>query len=39
MSFGRRRKRSDCPSACVREENVDVTMPLFHNGIEPVEIF
>ena len=39
MSLGRRRKRRDCPSARVCKEDVDVTMLLFHNGIEPVEIF
>ena len=39
MGLGRRRERCDCPRACVREENVDVTMFLFHDGIEPVQIF
>ena len=39
MRLGRRCKRRDCPSACVRKENVDVTMLLFHDSIEPVQIF
>src|ERR1700760_994995 len=30
---------SDCPGARVCEENVDVTMFLFHNRVEPVQIF
>jgi hypothetical protein len=39
VRLGRRCKRRDCPSACVRKENVDVTVLLFHNSIELVQIF
>src|SRR3978361_1391626 len=39
MGLGSYRERRDCPRASVREENVDVTMFLFHGGIEPVQIF
>src|ERR1700749_1360440 len=39
MSLGSHRERRDCTRARVRKEYVDVTMFLFHNGIEPVQIF
>src|SRR6202142_2311465 len=39
MGLSSRRERCDCPRARVRKENVDVTMFLFHDGIEPVQIF
>src|SRR6202171_4768901 len=39
MGLSSYRERCDCPRARVREENVDVTMFLFHDGIEPVQIF
>src|ERR1700685_3041372 len=39
MSLGSRRERCDCPRARVRKEYVDVTMFLFHNGIEAIQIF
>ena len=39
MGLGSYRERCDCPRARVREEYVDVTMFLFHRGIEPVQIF
>src|SRR5580700_5395904 len=39
MGLSSRCERCDCPRARVREENVDVTMFLFHDGIEPVQIF
>src|SRR6202171_3812428 len=39
MGFSSYRERCDCPHARVREENVDATMFLFHDGIEPVQIF
>jgi len=39
MGLSSYRERSDCSRARVREENVDVTMFLFHDGIEPVQIF
>ena len=38
MGLRRRGERCDRPRACVREENVDVTMFLFHDGIEPIQI-
>ena len=39
MGLSSYRERCDCPRARVREENVDVTMFLLHDGIEPVQIF
>src|SRR4051812_26883297 len=39
MSLGSHPEGCDCPRAGVREEYVDVTMFLFHDGIEPVQIF
>ncbi len=39
MSLSSYRERCDRPCARVREENVDVTMFLFHDSIEPVQIF
>src|SRR3954470_22883906 len=39
MGLSSYRERCDCPHARIREENVDVTMFLFHNGIEPIQIF
>jgi hypothetical protein len=39
MGLSSYRERCDCPRARVREENVDVTMFLFHRDIEPVQIF
>src|ERR1700721_1011097 len=39
MGLGSYRERCDRPCARVREENVDVTMFLFHDSIEPVQIF
>src|SRR5215475_10992119 len=39
MSLGSHLERCDLTHARVREEYVDVTMLLFHNGIEPVQIF
>src|SRR3984893_3238791 len=39
MSLGSRRERCDCTRARVRKEYVDVTMFLFHNGIEAIQIF
>src|SRR5579872_6506628 len=38
MGLSSYRERRDCPRARVREENVDVTMFLFHRDIEPVQI-
>src|ERR1700722_12533793 len=38
MSLGRRFERRDFTPASVCEENVDVTVLLFHDGIEPVQI-
>src|SRR3984893_2425728 len=39
MGLSSYRERCDCPRARVREENVDVTMFLFPDCIEPVQIF
>src|SRR5579884_1809379 len=39
MGLSSHRERCDCARARVREEYVDVTMFLFHDGIEPVQIF
>jgi hypothetical protein len=39
MGLSSHGKRCDCTCARVREEYVDVTMFLFHDGIEPVQIF
>src|SRR5579862_5925198 len=39
MDLSSYRERCDSPRARVREENVDVTMFLFHRDIEPVQIF
>src|SRR5882672_3487927 len=39
MGLSSYRERCDCARARVREENVDVTMFLFHDSIEPVQIF
>jgi hypothetical protein len=39
MSLGSHRERCDCAGARVRKEYVDVTMFLFHNGIQAVQIF
>ena len=39
MGLGRHLERSDRSRARVREENVDVTMLLFHDGVEPIQIF
>src|ERR1700677_1163068 len=39
MCLSSHRERCDCARARVREEYVDVTMFLFHDGIEPIEIF
>src|ERR1035437_8997009 len=39
MGLSSHRERCDCTRARVREEYVDVTMFLFHDGIEPVQIF
>ena len=39
MGLSSYRERCDCPCARVREENVDVAMFLFHDSIEPVQIF
>src|ERR1700761_2957477 len=39
MGLGSYLKRCDGPRARVRKENVDVAMLLFHDGIEPVQIF
>src|ERR1700683_5517043 len=39
MGLSSYRERCDCPRARVREENVDVTMFLFHRDKEPVQIF
>src|ERR1700722_1987423 len=39
MRLSSYRERCDCTRARVREEYVDVTMFLFHDGIEPVQIF
>src|SRR5579862_5198275 len=39
MGLSSYRERCDCPRARVREENVDVTVFLFHCNIEPVQIF
>ena len=39
MGLSSHRKRCDCTRARVREEYVDVTMFLFHDGIEPIQIF
>src|SRR5579872_4741609 len=39
MGLSSCRERCDCPRARVREENVDVTMFLFHRDIQPVKIF
>src|ERR1700677_2591482 len=38
MSFGSRSKRCDFTPAGICEEYVDVTVLLFHDGIEPVQI-
>ena len=38
MSLGRRFERRDFTPASVCEEDVDVTVLLFHDGIEPVQI-
>src|ERR1700677_1579237 len=38
MSLGRRYERSDFTPASVCEEDVDVAVLLFHDGIEPVQI-
>src|SRR6202041_3023673 len=38
MSLGRRFERSDFTPASVCEEDVDVAVLLFHDGIEPVQI-
>src|ERR1700739_4668916 len=38
MSFGSRSKRRDFTPAGICEEYVDVTVLLFHDGIEPVQI-
>jgi hypothetical protein len=38
MSFGNRSKRCDFTPAGICEEYVDVTVLLFHDGIEPVQI-
>ncbi len=38
MSFGRRYERCDFTPAGIREEYVDVTVFLLHDGIEPVQI-
>src|ERR1700722_4935175 len=38
MSFGSRAKRCDFTPASICEERVDVTVLLFHDGIEPVQI-
>src|ERR1700693_5866820 len=39
MGLSSYRERCDGSRARVREENVDVTMFLFHDSIEPVQIF
>src|SRR5512140_2150265 len=39
MCLGSRLKWCDCTRARVGEEYIDVTMLLFHDGIEPVQIF
>src|SRR6202035_4738631 len=39
MSLGSHRERCDCTRTRVRKEYVDVTMFLFHHGIEAVQIF
>src|ERR1700692_3387035 len=39
MGLSSHRERCDCSRARVGEEDVDVTMFLFHDGIEPVQIF
>ena len=39
MCLSSHRERCDCTRARVREEYVDVTMFLSHEGIEPVQIF
>src|SRR6202030_4668790 len=38
MSFGSRAKRCDFTPAGICEERVDVTVFLFHDGIEPIQI-
>src|ERR1700681_1255087 len=38
MGLSSHRERCDCTRARVREEYVDVTMFLFHGGVEPVQI-
>ena len=38
MSFGSRFQRCDFPPAGIGKEYVDVTVFLFHDGIEPVQI-
>src|SRR6201993_4872960 len=38
MSFGGRLDRCDFTPACIYEEYVDVTVFLFHHGIEPVQV-
>src|ERR1700678_852191 len=39
MGLSSYRERCDCPRARVREENIDVIMFVFHDSIEPVQIF